>query len=105
MLQEQWDWLRCENTTASFFIKSWKESGNPDGMAKCLCSFLPFPRVLRVQKSTKHRPVLRVLKACAGFSEVQTPAEVHFLLGFDFSIKDIELATKLPNVESVTQMS
>ena len=70
VLQEQWDWLRCENTTASFFIKSWKESGNPDRMAKCLCSFLPFPEVLCVQKSTKHRPILRVLKACAGFSEV-----------------------------------
>ena len=67
-------------------------------MAKCLCSFLPFPEVLRVQKSTKHRPVLRVLK-------VQAPVEVHFLPGFDFSVKDIELVTKLPNVKSVTQMS
>ena len=98
VLQEQWDWLKCENTTASFFIKSWKESGNPDRMAKCLCSFLPFPEVLRVQKSTKHRPVLRVLK-------VQAPVEVHFLPGFDFSVKDIELVTKLPNVKSVTTMS
>jgi len=104
-LQEQWDWLKCENTTASFFIKSWKESGNSNRMAKCLFSFLPFPEVLRVQKSTKHRPVLRVLKACAGFSEVQAPVEIHFLPGFDFSVKDIELVTKLPNVKSVTQMS
>ena len=105
VLQEQWDWLRCENTTASFFIKSWKESGNPDRMAKCLCSFLPFPEVLRVQKSTRHRPVLRVLKACAGFSELHAPVEVHFLPGFDFSVKDIELVTKLPNVKSVITMS
>ena len=104
VLQEQWDWLRCENTTASFFIKSWKESGNSNRMAKCLFSFLPFPEVLRVQKSTKHRPVLRVLKACAGFSEVHAPLEVYFLPGFDFSVKDIELLTKLPNVKSVTQM-
>ena len=105
VLQEQWDWLKCENTTASFFIKSWKESGNPDRMAKWLCSFLPFPEVLRVQNSTKHRSVLRVLKACAGFSEVQAPVEVHFLTGFKFSVKDIELVTKLPNVKSVITMS
>ena len=74
-------------------------------MAKCLFSFLPFPKVLRLQKSTKHRPVLRVLKACAGFSELQAPVEVHFLPGFDVSVKDIELVKKLPNVKSVTQMS
>ena len=48
---------------------------------------------------------LRVLKACAGFSEVQAPVEVHFLPGFDFSVKDIELVTKLPNVKSAITMS
>ena len=104
MLQKQWDWLKCENTTASFFIKSWKETGNAERMAKSLCSFLPFPRVLRVHKSSRHRPLIRVLKACAGFSEVQTPAEVHFLRGFDFAVKDIQLVTELPNVKSVTSM-
>ena len=104
MLEKQWDWLTCENTTASFFIKSWKETGKAERMAKSLCSFLPFPRVLPVHKSSRHRAVLRVLKACAGFSEVQTPAEVHFLRGFDFAVKDIQLVTELPNVTSVTSM-
>ena len=77
MLQKQWDWLECDNITASFFINSWKETGNSERMAKALCSFFPFPRVLHLQGCAGHEPFFRVLNACAGFSEVQTPAEVH----------------------------
>ena len=45
-------------------------------MANTLCSFLPFPRVLHVSQHF-HEAVINVLEACAGFSKVQTPAEVH----------------------------
>ena len=102
-LQKRWDWLKCESTTASFFIKSWQETGSAERMAKSLCSFLPFPRVLRVQTSIRHRPLLRVLKACAGFSGVQTPAEVRVKLGSDIAFEDIKRLSELPNVKSVIQ--
>ena len=95
MLQKQWDWLECENITASFFIKSWKETGNSERMAKALCSFLPFPRVLLLERSTHHQAFFRVLRACLGFSEVKTPVEVHLTGGCDFFFEDI------PNVKSV----
>ena len=95
MLQKQWDWLECENITASFFIKSWKETGNSERMAKALCSFFPFPRVLLLERSTRHQAFFRVLRACTGFSEVKTPVEVHLTGGCDFLFEDI------PNVKSV----
>ena len=74
-LQKDWDWSKCSDNEASFFSECWKESGNAERMANTLCSFLPFPRVLHV--SEDHEELINVLEACAGFSKVQTPAEVH----------------------------
>ncbi|XP_044166049.1 uncharacterized protein LOC114972567 isoform X4 [Acropora millepora] len=75
-LQKDWDWSKCSGDRASFLTEIWKESGNAEKMANTLCSFLPFPRVLHV--SELHQEELtNVLEACAGFSKVQTPAEVH----------------------------
>ena len=84
-LQEYWDWSKCSNDEASFFTESWKESGNAERMANTLCSFLPFPRVLHVSES-HHKELINVLKACAGFSKVQTPAEVHVTIARGFEI-------------------
>ena len=45
-LKSDWDWLKCSEAAANFFIQSWRESGNAEGMANTLCSFMPFPRVV-----------------------------------------------------------
>ena len=47
-LKSDWDWLKCSEAAANFFIESWSESGNPEGMANTLCSFIPFPRFVRL---------------------------------------------------------
>ncbi|XP_015757827.1 PREDICTED: uncharacterized protein LOC107337229 [Acropora digitifera] len=75
-LKKDWDWSECSRLAASFFTESWNESGNAEEMANTLCSFLPFPRVLHVSEG-HHEELINVLEACAGFSNVQTPAEVH----------------------------
>ncbi|XP_067017535.1 uncharacterized protein [Acropora muricata] len=75
-LQKDWDWSKCSDVQASFFSEICKESGNAERMANTLCSFLPFPRVLHVSQRF-HEGVINVLEACARFSKVQTPAEVH----------------------------
>ena len=77
MLQKQWDWSKCESSTANFFVDSWKETGNAKGMAKTLCSFLPFPRPLHVWNDEECVALCSVLKECAELPEELTVAEVH----------------------------
>ena len=77
MLQKQWDWSKCESSTANFFVDSWKETGNAKGMAKTLCSFLPFSRPLHVWSYSQCEALLDVLKECSELPKELTVAEVH----------------------------
>ena len=79
LLQKQWDWLKCDMSTAIFFLDSWKETGNAEGLAKTLWSFLPFPQPLHVWSESQCIALCYVLKECAEFSEDLTvaAAEVH----------------------------
>ena len=102
-LQKEWDWSKCSDDTASFFTESWKESGNAERTANTLCSFLPFPQVLHVSEH-HHEELINVLEACAGFSKVQTPAEVHvaFRPGLQV-VKNIQrVLAGVPNVKTLT---
>ena len=101
-LQKDWDWSKCSRDRASFFTESWKESGNAEKMANTLCSFLPFPRVLHVSEH-HHEELINVLEACAGFSKVQIPAEVHVAVppGFEV-VKNIQrVLAVVPNVKTL----
>ena len=103
-LQKDWDWSwsKCSKDAASFFTESWKESGNAERMANTLCSFLPFPRALHVSEY-HHKELINVLEACAGFSKVQTPAEVHvaFPPGLQV-VKNIQrVLAGVPNVKTL----
>ena len=101
-LQKDWDWSRCSADEASFLTEIWKESGNAEKMANTLCSFLPFPRVLHVSEH-HHEELINVLEACAGFSKVQTPAEVH--VAFSPHLKDVKniqrVLVGVPNVKTL----
>ena len=101
-LQKDWDWSRCSDVEASFFSEICKESGNAERMANTLCSFLPFPRVLHVS-TDQHKALINVLKACAGFSKVQTPAEIHVAVTSGFEVvKNIQrVLAGVPNVKTV----
>ena len=102
-LQKDWDWFKCRYYAARFFTESWKESGNAERMANTLFSFLPFPRVLDV-KTHQHEGLINVLEACAGFSKVQTPAEVHVTFPqSDFQVvKTIQrVLAGVPNVKTL----
>ncbi|XP_044169859.1 LOW QUALITY PROTEIN: uncharacterized protein LOC122953919 [Acropora millepora] len=76
-LQKQWDWSECEWSTASFFVESWKETGNAKGMAKTLFSFLPFSRPLHLWGDVQCDALCDVLKECSELPEELTVAEVH----------------------------
>ena len=79
-----WDWLECSEEEADFFIESWSESGNAEGMANTLCSFIPFPRVVDLPRDYYYSDdedwtMLRVLLFCRRFSEVKTPDEIRLV--------------------------
>ena len=80
-LKSDWDWLECSKAAANFFIGSWSESGNAEGMANTLCSFMPFPRVVHLHcyddDDNKHWNLLRVLLFCRRFSKVEAPDELY----------------------------
>ena len=101
-LQKDWDWFKCSHAEPSFFSEICKESGNAERMANTLCSFLPFPRVLHVSEH-HHEELINVLVACAGFSKVQTPAEVHVAVppGIEV-VKNIQrVLAGVPNVKTL----
>ncbi|XP_044164936.1 uncharacterized protein LOC122948903 [Acropora millepora] len=77
MLQKQWDWSECDDFTANFFVDSWKETGNAKGMAKTLCSFLPFSRPLHVWCYDQLKALYAVLRECSELREELRVAEVH----------------------------
>ena len=84
-LKSDWDWLKCSHAAVDFFIKSWSESGNAEGMANTLCSFIPFPRVVHLFRVINNadsvrldEKLIRVLLFCRTFSEVKAPDEIHF---------------------------
>ena len=101
ILQKQWDWLKCDLSTAVFFVDSWKETGNAERMAKTLCSFLPFPRPLHVVNYRQCNSLCYVLKECAEFSDLLTFAEVQLAREGEY-IEYITDLLELPDVKSVT---
>ena len=76
-LQSDWDWLKCSEAAANFFIESWSESGNPEEMGNTLCLFLPFPLVVYLiffnDSDNERWNLLRVLFFCTTFSKVKVP--------------------------------
>ena len=100
MLQKQWDWSKCNKSTAVFFVDSWKETGNAERMAKTLCSFLPFPRSLHLGYGEQYGVLWDVLRECAEFSDLLTFAELHLVLS-DVNIEAVTDLLELPDVKSV----
>ena len=108
-LKSDWDWLECSEAAAKFFIESWSESGNAEGMAKTLCSFMPFPRVAHLycqdDSDDEGCNLVRVLLFCRRFSKEETPDEIHLEASFcsplfihSTMMKDL---SSLPNLKSL----
>ena len=110
-LKSDWDWLICSEAEANFFIKSWSESGNAEGMAKTLGSFIPFPREVEFSFHSDWEgdeidsSLLRVLLFCARFSKVEAPDTICIeassfppLFGRSVTVRDL---ASLPNLKSL----
>ena len=106
--RRNWNW-DLYRTPATFFIDSWRESGNAEEMANTLCSRLPFSRVVNPTFSFIHGivldPLFEVLWFCRRFSKVAAPDEIHLeivscklLLSSIIMMRDLP---SLPNLKSL----
>ncbi len=99
-LKSDWDWHKCREEEAIFFTESFSESRNPEKLAVTLCSFLPFPWAIEIDKSFDCYPenFVSVLKVCKGFSQLQQPVCLT-VLDAD-SLEDGEIDTVRDALES-----
>ena len=100
----EWDWVSCEQSgvmtvddregeeiwvdweiddedrgweAATFFTKSFSESGHAEKMAETLCSYIPFPPHVQIELSDdKFGNIYHVLDACKTFSNLQKPVRL-----------------------------
>ena len=111
-LKKAWNWFKCSEAAANFFIDSWSESGNAEGIANTLFSFIPFPRFARLFRHASGYDVthdelnlLRVLLFCRTFSEVRAPDEIHLEIPFSRPVLGSEIIVRdlayLPNLKSL----
>ena len=70
-----WDWSMCEQQAATFFVKSFSESGHAEEMATTLCSILPFPEEVFLPKYHDY-PFAQVLIACKSFLNLQSTVKL-----------------------------
>ena len=95
MLQKQWDWSKIDH----FVVNGCKETGNAQRMAKTLCSFFPFPRLLPLWDENHGYVLCDLLKECAEIPEEMTVSEVH--VSYCISPEcDLDLL-KLPDLKSL----
>ena len=84
-----WDWSKCSDQSATFFVESFRESGHAEEMALTLCSMLPFPEEIILFGDDVY-PFARVLIACKSFSNLQTPVKLTAAVtAMDFKKDDV----------------
>ena len=71
-----WDWNKCSEQAASFFVKSFRESGHAEQMATTLCSILPFPEEVFLPIQYPGYPFAQVLIACKSFLNLQSTVKL-----------------------------
>ena len=108
-LKSDWDWFKCSEAAANFFIESWSESGDAEGMANTLCSFIPFPRFVslfcRRSCITQDMNLIRLLLFCKTFSKVEAPDEIYYkdpsFISLFSHLPIVGDVTRLPNLKSL----
>ena len=68
--KKDWDWKKCSQETATFFVESFSESGHAEQMASVLCSYIPFPQQVNITPHTEGN-IFQVVKAFRNFRDLQ----------------------------------
>ena len=104
--ENRWDWnCDCWEQEATFFVKSFSESGHAEQMATSLCGVVPFPKEVffTAKDYTGFSDFAEVLIACKSFSNLPTPVKLEACLDMndrrsDVVIRCIESLSKLTSV-------
>ena len=104
--ENKWDWnCDCSKQAATFFVKSFSETGRAEQMATTLCGVMPFPeKVFLDGGDDTDSPFAEVLIACEGFLNLQTPVQLEAAFDEmsneerDVVIRCIESLSKLESV-------
>ena len=84
-----WDWSKCSEQAATFFVESFRESGHAEEIAVTLCSIIPFPEEVFLLDKDVY-PFARVLIACKSFSNLQSPVKLTAAVrGLDMENDDV----------------
>ena len=68
---KDWDWKKCSQETATFFVESFSESGQAEQMANVLCSYIPFPQQVKIELPNTEGNIFQVVKAFRNFRNLQ----------------------------------
>ena len=104
--ESKWDWdWDCSEQAATFFVKSFSETGHAEKMATTLCGAMPFPqKVLLIEGHDAGFSFAKVLIACESFLNLQTPVQLKASFDGmsggerDIVIRCIESLSKLESV-------
>ena len=83
-----WDWNKCSQQAATFFVEGFSESGHAEQMALTLCSYIPFPKQVEIEIESifldipnpySKNNIFQVLKGCRSFRNLQQPVKLTIL--------------------------
>ena len=96
----EWNWLRCSEEEATFFIACLEESGNSEDMACTLFSLIPLPQDIEIIPDVHHYPenFVPILKVCQAFPQLKQPVNL-FITNANF-LEDCEVKTITDVLES-----
>ena len=105
--EETWDDSGIDDVdrgweAATFFTKSFSESGHAEKMAETLCSYIPFPTHVKIFLDYKRDNVYYVLEACKAFANVQTPVGLTFYTRL--KLTDSDCQTVVENIQFCSQL-
>ena len=100
-----WDWNTCSKQAATFFVKSFSETGHAEQMAITLCGAMPFPQeVLLIEGHDVGFSFAKVLIACESFLNLQTPVQLKAT--FDGSSRGIhDVVTRIESLSKLESVS
>ena len=130
----EWDWVTCEQSgvvtiddresehdfydmysvdededqgweAATFFTKSFSESGHAEKMAETLCSYIPFPTHVKIDLSYDVDNIYHVLHACKTFANVQKPVQLTLSKSFESVLIHESVAESIQSCSQLQTLS